>query len=134
MLMLQVYFDLEKRKREHEIVNFLLEDGHPNVSQGLDIARRAGQTKNPFLKVGTCGLRGKVNNPILQSADRLAYGACQFISTGDSRIYRQLVGRTNGQFTRFACDRSLVETIKREIDSTFQRRRELRIIATQIVR
>jgi hypothetical protein len=129
MLMLLIYFDLEARKREHEVVNFLLEDGHANVVQAEEIIRGAGHTKAPFLNVGSCGRGGKLNNPILQSADLLAYGNCQYVSTGDSQIYRQLVGRTSDQFFRFACDKSLIEQIKRDINDTFERRRELRLKA-----
>jgi hypothetical protein len=127
MLMLLIYQDLEDRKRTHEIVNFLLEDGHPNANQALDIISGVGNTKRPFLNLGTFGRGGKLNNPSLQAADLLAYGNCQFVSNGDSRIYRQLVGRTEKRFFRLECNRDLVDLIKQEINSNFDRRRELRL-------
>jgi len=126
MMMLLIYIDLKERKREHEVVNFLIEDGN-HVGQAYEIISKVPHTKEAFLNLGTLTRGGKLNNPILQAADLLAYGCCQYVSTGQSRVYMQLVARHAQQFPRLECSEKIIEMIQRDINANFERRRELRL-------
>src|SRR6202021_3460659 len=75
MLMLLVYMHLSERGKEDQVVNFLIEDGHSNIGQAMEIIGKSVHSKNTFIRLGSLEKGGKLNNPILQAADLLAY-AC----------------------------------------------------------
>ncbi len=126
MLMILIHLDLEDRKRAHEGVNILVEDG-PHVYQALEIIDKAKGNENAFIRVVTSGHGPKKDNPILQAADLLAYGSCQYLSTGESRIYSGLVRPKPERFPWLHCNTELVEMVKRDINADIQRRRDLHI-------
>jgi hypothetical protein len=128
MMMLLIHIDLKDRGREHEVVNFLIEDGHANVRQACEIISNTRQTKHSFLKLGNYGCGGKLNNPILQAADLLAYGTCQYVSTGRSLMYQRVARNAQArQFLRLECTSEIIEKIKSEINASFERRHELHL-------
>lgn len=77
-------------------VNVILEDGHRNAMQAMDIlqrmkkARETGTTKVP-LRVLSSTLGSKADYPILQAADMLGYSEWQNLSQGlQGDIYNEL--------------------------------------------
>lgn len=87
----QVY--VEHMKLGYE-ANVLVESGHKNAGQVLDILRTLADTpKMPGitpLKILSYGLGSKKDHPILQAADMLAFSEWQSIINGDREIYDEL--------------------------------------------
>jgi hypothetical protein len=94
MLMLGVRLQLERLQLGYD-VNILLEDGHKNAGQAINILRKIklANKRNPgdvALNIMTEGLGSKINNPILQAADMLGYSEWQRLTQGNREIYDQL--------------------------------------------
>ena len=121
LLFILIHFDLRKRNRLHETVNLLIEDGHANSRQILEIVSKAQGRKDYWVNLGTYGLGGKVGNPVLQAADMLAYGSCQHHSKGESRIYKQLVYHAPIPFATLPWNKSCIESIKKDIEAYLMR-------------
>ncbi len=94
MLMLITHELMEKWKLGNEI-NILIEDGHPNSEQMLQILgriKRAHEVR-PFeipFHILSHGLGSKKDHPILQAADMLAYSDWQRLQQKDREIYDAL--------------------------------------------
>jgi hypothetical protein len=77
-------------------VNILIEDGHKNIGQALDIIRTLKETPKSKgitpLNILSYGVGSKKDHPILQSADMLAFSEWQNMSSGDKEIYNALHG------------------------------------------
>jgi hypothetical protein len=65
LMFIMIHFHLRKRSALHEPVNILIEDGHKNSKQIIEIIRNGKKKKGGFIKIGTYGLGGKTGNPIL---------------------------------------------------------------------
>jgi hypothetical protein len=70
-------------------VNILVEDGHKNSNQIIEILHH-GKTTDPALNIMTVGLGSKKDHPILQAADMLAYSEWQKLTRGDRDIWEAL--------------------------------------------
>lgn len=70
-------------------VNILVEDGHKNSNQIVEILQH-GKATDPALNIMTVGLGSKKDHPILQAADMLAYSEWQKLTHGDRDIWEAL--------------------------------------------
>jgi hypothetical protein len=93
MLTLSAQIYVEHMNLGYE-VNVLVESGHRNAGQVLDIMKTLADTpKMPGitpLKILSYGLGSKKDHPILQAADMLAFSEWQSILNGDREIYDAL--------------------------------------------
>jgi hypothetical protein len=96
-------------------INVLIEDGHKNAGQALDIlqrmkkARDLGHNRIP-LRVLTAGLGSKIDNPILQAADMLGYSEWQNLCGVQGDIYRELhVGSSRYQVGYIDLDKKITD-------------------------
>jgi hypothetical protein len=76
-------------------VNILIEEGHKNVGQAINVIKvfkESPETVNgaTTLRIKSYGLGSKKDHPILQAADMLAFSEWQNISGGDKEIYDSL--------------------------------------------
>jgi hypothetical protein len=76
-------------------VNVVIEDGHPNSGQMVEILGRIKKAyeagaSDPALHILNYGLGSKKDEPILQAADMLAYSDWQRIQQKDREIYDAL--------------------------------------------
>lgn len=133
MLILGIYRDLLQRKQLHETVNVLIEDGHKNLNQILEMLSKSMGQPDALIKLGNYGEGRKLGNPILQAADLLAYGSCQQFSSGksagirNSEMFTKLASKDPAKFPTVFCNEALIVSIKEGIDGSFARRRELRL-------
>lgn len=93
MLTLSAQIYVEHMKLGYE-VNVLVESGHRNAGQVLDIMKTLADTPkmpgiNP-LKILSYGLGSKKDHPILQATDMLAFSEWQSIINGNREIYDAL--------------------------------------------
>jgi hypothetical protein len=106
---------VEKFDLGHD-VNVLVEDGHKNVGQVMEIMKTLKETpKGPGiepLNILSYGLGSKKDHPILQAADMLAFSEWQNLSGGDREIYNCLHQESRYRPELFECI-DLVDTIKR---------------------
>jgi hypothetical protein len=131
LLFIMIHFHLRKRDALHEPVNVLIEDGHKNSRQIIEIIQNGKKKKGGFISIGTYGLGGKMGNPILQAADLLAYGSCQALATGgllsqgdqrvlspgDSKAFARLIADTPIPFIVLPWSPSVIEAIKKDVDA-----------------
>jgi len=94
MLMLQTRILLDGSGLGDE-VNVLIEDGHKNSGQALQIVQRIKRAKErgssePALHVLSAALGSKADHPILQAADMLGYSEWQRLIHGQQEIYEEL--------------------------------------------
>lgn len=84
-----LYMDVFKLGKD---VNILVEDGHRNSRQALEILNDLKKSEPPQapVRILTAALGSKRDHPILQAADMLAYSEWQKISAGDLAIYHHL--------------------------------------------
>jgi hypothetical protein len=125
LLMIIASFDLVKRDRIHEYVNVLIECGHANTQQAYEILSKAVDKTDFWVRLKTCGLGGKVGNPILQAADLLAYGSCQQHSNPneESEMYKKLVYDSPVPFITLPWNKSCIESITKDINGFIERRK-----------
>lgn len=126
MLFALIGTTLKDRQRGHEGANMLLEAGHANAEQACEIASKAIDSDDAFLRLITCAKGGKKDNPILQAADLFAYGLCQWLARGDSQMFRQLLRRSPERFQWAELDNGVIEVVKSDIEAHLQRSREAR--------
>lgn len=114
MLMLETRVLLENRNLGYD-VHMLLEDGHKNAGQAIDILRRI-KLKNKrdpgdmALNILTEGLGSKADHPILQATDMLGYSDWQKLVQGDRKIFDQLHVKGSRYFTLYMdLDKHLVD-------------------------
>jgi len=99
-------------------VNVLIEDGHRNSRQALDVfetLKNAPESEDfRPLKILSVGLGSKKDHPILQSADMLVYSEWQKLINGDMDIYNAFHVEGSRYITRvFDCEKiGLVGNLK----------------------
>ncbi len=92
LLMTMVLLELREQGKDNQPINILIEDGHPNAQQAIEMIRAKKTRANAnTLIVNSYGLGGKKGNSILQAADMLAYGVCEFHRKGSSPFTTSLV-------------------------------------------
>jgi hypothetical protein len=131
LMFIMIHFYLRKRSALQEPVNILIEDGHKNSKQIIEIIQNGKRKKGGFIKIGAYGLGGKIGNPILQAADLLAYGSCQALATGgletqgdqrvlsqgDSKAFARLIADSPIPFIVSPWSPSVIEAIKEDLDA-----------------
>lgn len=131
LMFIMIHFHLRKRGALHEPVNILIEDGHKNSNQIIEIIQKGKNKKGGFINIGSYGLAGKIGNPILQAADLLAYGSCQALATGglvthlsrrvlsqgDSKAFARLIADAPIPFVISPWSPSVIEAIKKDLDA-----------------
>ena len=127
MLMVMIYLHLIELRIHEQPVNILIEDGHATCQQAMQFIRRKKDLEvkdGPrCLRVNSYGLGGKQGNPILQAADILAYGVCEYHATGFSDFAARLAADKRGtRLYELPWDESSVEAAKYDIN----RHREMR--------
>ena len=91
-LILMTYLLMKQRGIRTEF-NILIENGHRNAMQAVQILDRYKVPQPvpvPDFKILSVGLGSKVDHPILQAADMLAYCKHQQHTHGDTEIYKAL--------------------------------------------
>jgi len=78
---------LERNGATHEEINILIEEGHPNSNQAIDQIVSWKRRPGAVLRITSERLGNKIDNPILQAADMVAYGWWQFKACEDKRIF-----------------------------------------------
>jgi hypothetical protein len=68
----------------------LIEGGHKNASQAIETLRSQIGDDKAFLRIKSCGIGGKVDNPILQAADMLAYSEWKGLTKSGREIFDAL--------------------------------------------
>jgi len=89
MLVVSAYLYAEHFKLRPEF-NVLIEDGHKHAAQAIQTlhdTKEAGMAFAVPSKILTIGVGSKLDHPILQAADMLAYSEWQKMSAGDLTIY-----------------------------------------------
>jgi hypothetical protein len=122
-LMMCIFVELLKQKRENQPVNILIEDGHKNSQQAIGfIAEKKKRTGG--LTVGSYGLGGKKDNPILQAADMLAFGVCEFHSKGQSDFAARLTPpEAHKRVLELPWNKSSADAVKSDIVRNIQLRK-----------
>lgn len=123
MVCLTLYLKLRQLGRQAETVNVLIEDGHRNSGQAIQLIKEMSERETSFIRVGNYGLGKKAGNPILQSADALAYAACEQIRKGQSALMKKLIssGKTEYYLTR--CDVDVIAEMKAGVKLHFDNRK-----------
>jgi hypothetical protein len=116
----------DERDHTHEAANILIEEGHPNARQIDEILSKGIGNPDAFLNLRTQGFGNKKENSILQAADCLAYGSCQQVASGDSKMLRILSDGAPGKFKLLECNEEVVNAVRSGIEANLQRLRDLR--------
>jgi hypothetical protein len=118
MLMVLIRTELIKQRRANQPVNILIEDGHANAKQVIGFIEQKKRLGDPRgLKIGSYGLGGKKDNPILQAADLLAFGVCEFHAKGQSDFASRVApAKYRTKFLEYYSDRVSVELTKADIE------------------
>jgi len=103
ILILETRILLEKCQVGYD-VNILLEDGHKNAAQAIQILRGIKQKnkrdpEDAVLNIMTEDLGAKGDHPILQTADMLAYSNWQRLRQGNREIFDALHVKGSRYFT-----------------------------------
>jgi hypothetical protein len=115
MLMVCIFVELVKQKRQHQPINILIEDGHKNSRQAIGFIAEK-KKRHGGLTIASYGLGGKKDNPILQAADMLAFGVCEFHAKGYSDFAARLSPpKVRKRILELPWDRSSVESVKDDI-------------------
>jgi len=117
LAMSMVLLELNRLKRQNQPINILIEDGHVNAGQAIEFIKRKKQLNSPKgLKIGTYGLGGKAENPVLQAADLLAFGTCEYTVRGESDFAKRTVPeKYMSRFLILPWDVSSVQDLKSDI-------------------
>jgi hypothetical protein len=133
MLMLCAYLEFTTDRDESKYpwppvdVNVLIEDGHRHAKQALEIVQDGKNIpkEHRFVNVLTAGLGSKIDNPILQAADMLAYAEWREISQRDSLLNYTLYSPTSHyRSARLECTAELIEEIKKGPEAWMKRKRD----------
>lgn len=116
MLMVSILVELTRQRRKQPI-NILIEDGHANAKQAIGfIEEKRSRDPRKGLTVASYALVGKTKDPILQAADLLAYGVCEFHTRGYSDFMCRLApAKYRRRFLTLPLDRSTVDAAKTDI-------------------
>jgi hypothetical protein len=116
MLMTAVYVELLKQGRANQPVNILIEDGHKNAQQTIGFIAEKKERGPGGMTVEAYELGGKKENSILQAADLLAFGVCEFHSKGRSEFASRLApAGLLGKFLELPWHKSSVEAVTTDI-------------------
>ena len=117
LVMALVLLELVRLKRQNQPVNILIEDGHVNAGQAIEFIKHKKKLNSPKgLKIGTYGLGGKIDNPVLQAADLLAFGTCEYTTKGHSEFAARIVPEIYAnRFRVLPWDVSSVRNLKADI-------------------
>ena len=118
---------LEREKRTGETVNFLIEDGHVNANQAIDMMREFKAFPDLPIVIGNYGLGGKRNNPILQAADILAYASCQEFCNRPE-LMRKLKSRRSPEHFIINCNTEVIELMQKTVGDHFSRLKTARLL------
>src|SRR5262249_34043201 len=90
-------------------------DGHKNSKQAIGFIAEK-MKRSGGLQVNSYGLRGKRDNPILQAADMLAFGVCEFHAKGGSDFAARLSShKGRKRIWELPWDKSAGEGVKDDI-------------------
>jgi hypothetical protein len=115
MLMTCIFVELTKQRRENQPVNILIEDGHKNSEQAIGFIAEK-KKREGGLTIASHGVGGKRDNPILQAADMLAFGVCEFHAKGYSDFAARLAPpKFRTRIFELPWNKSSVEAVKSDI-------------------
>jgi hypothetical protein len=113
---------LERDKRAGEAVNIMIEEGHRNASQALEMIREFSAFEDRPLNIRNYGLGPKKGQPALQAADMLAYASCEDFCT-KSRLMDRLVAKESVTHFWINCNTEVVEMMQDTVRSYYTRRK-----------
>ena len=114
-LMVTISLELIKRGRIDQPINILIEDGHKNAGQVIELIN-AKKKRGGGMTVASHGLAGKKDNPILQSADLLAFAVCEYFTKGQSDFLSRLApAKLSKRFPMVPWSASTIDAIKSDI-------------------
>jgi len=134
MALLQISLWLDKKGRQEEPINVLLEEGHRNAEQAIDHIRRLKKPNEvKVLNLRDSGLGDKKGNPVLQAADMLAYSSFeeQRKLKRKPEIFGRLVATRRPRHPDYIwldCTSELIELTKRGVEILFREKRLGRIV------
>jgi hypothetical protein len=117
--MLLVNRELTMMGRRNQSVNILIEDGHKNAQQAIGFIEYKKNKLDPAcgLTVGTYGLGSKRDNRILQAADLVAFGTCEWEIKGESDFAaRMFLPKYRKRFPKLPWNRSSVDSVRLDIN------------------
>lgn len=117
-LMMLVLLELTKLKKQNQPVNILIEQGHRNCGQAIGFIRHKKQLNSAKgLRIGNFGVGDKREYPLLQAADLIAFGMCEFEVKGESDFAARAVPRKyRNRFLTLPWSRSAVDALKEDIE------------------
>lgn len=116
---------LELSRSTHEGINILIEEGHNNSRQAIDQIVIWKMRPGAVLKIVSEGLGNKIDNPILQASDMVAYGWWQFKCSEDKRIFSAIKRGAPGLMAAFLpWSPRCIEAVKEGVDLHKQLRDE----------
>ncbi len=102
------------RKPDHP-VNVLIEDGHTNAQQALDMLNR----QHSAIRIVSRGFGKKKDHPLFQAADLLAYSSSDHSSTPDeSYLFERLRSARKPTYYMITCDAGIIEIAKSAVPIT----------------
>lgn len=102
----------------HQSINILIEDGHRNSKQAIELISKFKDRPGTILKVASHGLGEKKGHPILQAADLTAYGWWQYVTGGETSIFSELkTGAPRLMAMWLPWDRRSIEAVKEGVDA-----------------
>lgn len=108
LLLIVIHNDLQRQKRGHEIANILLEGG-PHVHQALEVIEKTKGSNFAFIRIAASGCGPKLNNPLLQAADILAYGWGEYLVSERSEMLDAIASKRPDRFPIFGLTPGLIE-------------------------
>lgn len=113
---------LERERRAGEAVNILIEGGHPNANQALEMMREFSTFEDRPLNIRNYGLGPKEGQPTLQAADMLAYASCEDFCTKSRLVDRLIAGKRITHFW-INCNTEVVDMMQDTVRSYYAGRK-----------
>jgi hypothetical protein len=124
MVVISLILVLEREKRAREPINFLIEHGHVNSGQAVEmLADFEGFDDKPLI-INSRGTAPRDGNPSLQAADMLAFATWEKLRDNRSRIMDKLIAKPKKPLHFFwDCNTDLVDIMKDTVESYFSRKK-----------
>jgi hypothetical protein len=109
LILLRLALILHEERRPDHPVNILIEDGHQNANQTIEILGR----RHSVIRIASYGLGAKRDHAVLQAADLLAYSSSDHtISPDESYLFQRLRSTRKPTYYMITCDAGIIEIAK----------------------
>jgi len=114
---------LRNNKRNHEPINIVIEAGHRNEQQALDLLAEFDANRDRPLNIAYRGSAPKLHNPPLQAADLLAFATVENLQFGTSRIKNKLAATKHTKHFEVDCHGPLTKLMTDAVKKIHDRRK-----------